>query len=100
MTIGRLTTLQSGFTPGYADRPSPLICAALASLMPWSASQGTKEDYAHTFIVKGIDGPALMKVTDEQLQEWKVKVRHRHATPHARVGQAAPCHSAWQRTDP
>ena len=62
--------------------------------MPWSASQGTKEDYAHTFIVKGIDGPALMKVTDEQLQEWKLKVRHAH------VGQAAPCQSARQRTGP
>ena len=54
-------------------------------------SQGTKDDHAHTFIVKGIDGPALMKLTDEQLQEWKVKVRHRRATPRVRVRQAAPC---------
>jgi len=39
----------------------------------WLYTRGTKDDYAHTFLVKGIDGPALMKVTDEQLQDWKLK---------------------------
>ena len=63
-------------------------------------SQGTKDDHAHTFIVKGIDGPALMKLTDEQLQEWKVKVRHRRATPRVRVRQAGPCESLRQHTGP
>ena len=35
--------------------------------------QRTKGDYAHTFLVRDIDGPALLKVTKEQMIEWKVK---------------------------
>ena len=51
--------------------------------------QGTKNDCAHTFLAKGIDGPALMKLTDEQLQDWNLKVLH--ATPAPHVGQTATC---------
>ena len=79
---------------GAQRTPAPSSAPPKRRSCPWPASQGTKDDYAHTFIVKGIDGPALMKVTDEQLQEWKLTVRHAH------VGQAAPCQSARQRTGP
>ena len=35
--------------------------------------QATKDDYAHTFLVHGIDGPALLSLTRERLTDWKVK---------------------------
>ena len=39
----------------------------------WLYTQGTKDDYAHTFLVHGIDGQALLGLTRERLADWKVK---------------------------
>ena len=39
----------------------------------WLYGQGTREDYAHTFLVHGIDGSALLNLTRDQLADWKVK---------------------------
>ena len=35
--------------------------------------QNTKDDHTHTFLVHGIDGPALLGLSREQMLEWKVK---------------------------
>ena len=50
--------------------------AASASELPRRSRvcrQATKDDYSHTFLVQGIDGPALLSLTREQLSDWKVK---------------------------
>ena len=39
----------------------------------WLYLQGTKDDYSHTFMVNGIDGPALLGLDRERLMDWKVR---------------------------
>ena len=39
----------------------------------WLYMQTTKEDHTHTFLVHNIDGPALLKLTREQMLDWKIK---------------------------
>lgn len=37
------------------------------------ASQPTKEDCAHYFLIKNIDGPVLLTLSREQLMSWRLK---------------------------
>lgn len=64
--------------PAHFHPPSERarLNAASASELPRRSRvcrQATKDDYSHTFLVQGIDGPALLNLNREQLSHWKVK---------------------------
>ena len=58
----RLRLPRSGGTVAHA-RDSHDVCV----------SQPTKEDCAHIFLIKNIDGPGLLSLSREQLMSWKLK---------------------------
>ena len=64
---------QSGCTLWCSHARSPPQGCWIRPKTNYVRLQGTTDDHAHTFLVKGIDGPALMRLREADLLDWKLK---------------------------
>lgn len=75
---GRNTRRQDGAVISSTNAAAEQNAAKVDEWTPhdvaeWLYLQGTKDDYAHTFLVNQVDGSALLGLNREQLAEWRVK---------------------------
>lgn len=72
-SVGAQSYSNPADTFGSSEKQNPIKAFTPHDVAEWLYGQNTKDDLTHTFLVHGIDGPALLGLKREQLLEWKVK---------------------------